>query len=637
MNYFEIEQLKAQIAKTKEYREMQEAMQQEVANYFEAFTDSPEKVSRWGHYYFCQKDGGILIYNDKKPKEHVCSICGETYSDGLLNGVWVTMYRNQGAVNAWKSALLYRLTKDEKYLRYIVEYTSFYADHYEAFELHNKEGLHFESTDKMSWGSARIMPQSLNEAIFIIRLINALQMVKTDLSQEFLKNVEDRLFHKVYLILRPQVDKIHNISCWLNSAIGIMGLFLDRCDMKDFAFEGLFNINRQLKEGVTRDWFWYEGSIHYNFFTLEGVTNLLLFTRLYDYKFEAGYPVIEQMLKQAYHYAFDNHQLPNPNDGWPNINLKTYSHIYAIAAKIFGVDSEIGNMYKNIVDKAEIRGELPLSKPYYFNNDISLEELIFIPGIRDQGHRTIATASKNFSTSFCGIIKNHVFNVFYKYGHNGPSHAHPDKMNIEVIVKNKSLSRDLSNSGYGNSLCNEWHRVTASHNTVVVGGMDHPSVDGGDVLEATATAVKVQSRNVYPNVNFIRSIKLDDKALSDRFEVIYEEVSPDKEILGVQNICDYFFHVEGELRTMLELKDGNLGFTKNGYQHLYDVKQVMTTEETLDLIWELDDLKVTSTIYIGNKELYVAKTPDNPVTKHRTTFVLREKSSQPVFEVRWQI
>ena len=31
------------------------------------------------------------------------------------------------------------------------------------------------------------------------------------------------------------------------------------------------------------------------------------------------------ILKAPYEYSFKNLRLPNPNDGWPNIGLKTYS------------------------------------------------------------------------------------------------------------------------------------------------------------------------------------------------------------------------------------------------------------------------------------------------------------------------
>ncbi len=627
MNYCELEKIQQSLLLKQENSEFVKVIAREVCDFFNSFHDSPEEISRWGHHYFCKKDGGLLVYDQNKPEEHVCSICKTTYTSELLHGVWVCMYRNQGVMNAWKAALLYKLTGEKKYLDYVITFASFYSNHYPCFKLHNKDGVETENTEKIPWGSSRIMPQNLNEAIFIVRLVNALQIVKEELDEEFLLSLKEHLFQPVFELFCPQVDKIHNISCWLNSAIGVMGLFLNQKDMIDFAFSGEFNINKQLKQGVTKDYFWYEGSIHYNFFTLEGIINLLLFSKVYEYSFKTGETYVEHMLSQGYKYAFDNHQLPNPNDGWPNVNLKSYSYIYAIGAKIYGFDSTVGNLFKNIVNGINDRGVFPLSKPYYYKNDISLEEFIFCVGVREMSYKKVITHSINFDTSYCGLLKNKSINLFYKYGHNGPSHAHPDKMNIEVVMHEKSLSRDLSNSGYGNTLCNEWHRVSASHNTVVVNGKNHVSVAGGKCISRNEDYVELFSENVYEKINFKRFIKIKGEGFADWFEIEAKK----------KHTYDYFFHVEGFLITEVNSSLGNLGYQENGYQHLKEVKQIHTNEEEISLSWNINGLVVTSQIKLKNKELYIAQSPDNPVTAYRTTMILRSKEICPVFNVSWRI
>jgi len=598
----------------------------EVEKYFDHFNDDPSRTSRWGHHYFCKDDGGLLIYNDQTPTIHQCSICDKIYSNSLLNGVWVYMYRNQGVINAWKSALMYRETSDKKYLNFIIDYCNFYADNYLEFELHNKEGNHFESIETMDWGCSRIMPQSLNESIWVIRLINALEMVKDDLSEAFKIKMQDKMFKPMFHMFKPQVHKIHNISCWLNSAIGVMGLFTKDDDMIDFVFKGEFNIVKQLEQGVTDDYFWYEGSIHYNFFTLEGITNLLLFTELYDYEFRTGKTIVKDMLLQAYRYAFDNHQLPNPNDGWPNVNLKSYSYIYALGSKIYGPNSEITGILINILQKNIDRGVFPLSKPYYFNNEISLEEFIFCPNARYLETQMLKSKSILFDTSYCGLIKNDRLNVFFKYGHNGPSHAHPDKMNIEVVVDNKSLSRDLSNSGYGNVLCNEWHRVSASHNTVVVDGKNHTSVEGGICHDIKPTSFDVEAKNVYDKIDFRRSLSLTPKGFEDQFSVMNNQ----------GKTCDYFFHVEGELLSEFDLLDADLTYNTNGYQHLDKVKEIQSSLDSIDLKWQVGNLIIVSKIDVSHKQLFIADSPDNPITGYRKTLIVRSQESNPVFAVKWQ-
>lgn len=627
MNYINVDEVKKNIETHDSAKQFLASMQSEVDTYFTNFVDSPEKISEWGHHYFCSVDGELLIYDPNKPTEHVCSLCGKVHSTELLNGVWVTMYRNEGAVNAWKSAVVYNITKEKKYLDNVIEYAKYYSDNYLSFNLHEKNGLMFDNLEDCVWGAGRIMPQSLNESIFIIRLINALELVKNDLPKGFVTELGEKFFEPAYELLKPQVDRIHNISCWLNSGIAIMGLFLNNKEMLDFAFEGEFNINRQLDEGVTIDKFWYEGSIHYNFFTLDSIVNLLLFSKVYDYDFEVGFKTCEEMLIQAYRYAFDNHQLPNPNDGWPNINLKTYSHIYAMSIKVFGEESKIANILNNILNKDSIRGQLPLSKPYYFENNISLEEFLFCPLLRDKKMPIVEKESINFVSSHMGLIKDENKNIFIKYGHHGPSHAHPDKMNIEVILDNICLSRDLSNSGYGNQLCNEWHRMSPSHNTVVINGENHTSMEGGICLEESDTHLKVKTPDVYDGVDFIRTVALTTHGFEDVFEVNADE----------EKVIDFFFHVEGNLISDVKYGDLELGNDSNGYQHLHELKNIVVDSDEMILKWDVKGLILESKIGMNNKELFIASTPDNPVSGYRTTIIIREKNSKTQFDMSWKV
>ena len=600
----------------------------ETDEFFKKFHDDPAKMSRWAHHYFCKKDGGLLVFDVNKPNKHVCSICKEAYeNDELLNGVWHTMYRNLAATSAWKSAVVYKYSGDKQYFDNVVTLAMFYAENYDNFILHNKEGLEFDSLENAKWGCSRIMPQSLNEAIFIIRLINALEIIKSDLSKEFIIYLQDNFFKKAFAEMKSQVNQVHNIRCWHNAAIGIMGLFTGNTEMTSFAFGGEYNIERQLREGVTQDKFWYEGSIHYNFFLLEGVVNLLLFCKIYKYDFSIGEKIVEDMLKEAFNYAFDNHKFPNPNDGWPNINLKTYSYIYAMAAKVLGKDSLVSRILGEIVNKDGERATIPLSRPYYYKNDVSLEEFLFAQGIRGNGSRVDRVSSYNYSTSYCGLIKAEDINVFVKYGHNGPSHAHPDKMNIEVMLLGETMSRDLSNSGYGNPFCNEWHRVSASHNTVVADGKSHSNIkDGGVCKSFEDTSISVECRDVYEGIDFERSLNIAGRGFSDKFTVKSE----------TEHTYDYLFHVEGELIGSIETADGDLGFSENGYQHISDVKKIITDKEDVVLRWDIQGVKASCKINLEGKQLFLGKSPDNPVDKSRNTIIIRQCSTNAEFSVDWE-
>ncbi|MFI3206823.1 MAG: heparinase II/III family protein [Clostridia bacterium] len=351
----------------------------------------------------------------------------------------------------------------------------------------------------------------------------------------------------------------------------------------------------------------------------------MAFSEIYGQEFLSK-NIVEEMLIEAYNYSFDNDILPNPNDGWPNVTLKSYEYIYCLATKVFGVDSEVGNIYKHILANQRKRVEFPLSKPYYYN-DISFERLVCLPDINIMDRKDRLRTSKCFENSYFAMLKNDNINLFMKYGHRGPSHAHPDKMNIEVMIKGQSLSRDLSNTGYASKLCNEWHRQSLSHNTVIADGENHVSMDGGKVLDYKKSSCYALVENVYTGIDYSRNVSISQTGFIDEFSVNSNEV----------HNYDWIFHSEAELLSQLNCQDTEIGYTKNGYEHLSAVKKIIVDADVLELKWKLDKTYLTSKFDIKNKEVFITKTYDNPVSAYRTAIILREKTKGTKFNVSWEI
>lgn len=620
---------KKNIKNNPKYHDMILAMQKEVDSFASTFKDDPNINSEWGHYYFCNNDGGRLIFDLNKPHTHVCEVCHKEFKSEIYDGVWVYFYRNTAILTIWKAACLYKALDDKKYLDIAKNILNFYAENYTKFKIHNKERQVFDNYDEMTWGCGRILPQGLNESIIAIRMISALEILRDDLDKEFLDNLYFKMFREMFYLLKPQVNQIHNIRCWNNSAIGVIGLYFNDLEMIDFAFNGPFNIRRQLREGVTSNHFWYEGSIHYNFFTLEGVINLCLFAKLYGYDFGKELEIVHQMFIEAYHYAFNNGYFPNPNDGWPNINLKTYDYIYQIALKVFGEDDIVGDILKNILANPLPRTTLPLSKPYYYNNEIAFERLLLNSDVDFTSYKVVKQETKNYETSQFGLLRNDNFNIFFKYGLNGPSHAHPDIMNIEITYKDKLISRDMSNPGYQSKLYKEWFKKTISHNTVCSNGKDQEKRSPGECLRYDSKHISASSNDVYNGIDYKRSITLDNNVIYDEFVV-----KSKKDV-----VTDYFFHLESDVKIIndLDLVESNLGFKENGYEHILNCYKVNTSLDKIVLDLVQGDYKYKLELDLIDKELYLCKTMDNPVNKIRLTLVVRSKALKTVYHMKLEV
>lgn len=590
-------------------------MRKEVDGFASRFHDDPSHLSGWGHRYFCPDDGGRLIFDPEKPHEHVCSVCGKQFTGKVFDEAWVVFYRNLAFVTVEKAAILYKVTGEPRYLETVKDILSFYTHHYDSFPLHTKEGELFSDESKADWGCGRIMPQGLNESIIMVRSILTLEILKEDLDGDFKKQFHESFVIPFYRMIMPQVNKVHNIPCWNLAGLGCAALYFDDKDMVDFVFHGAFNIRRQLSEGVTSDGFWYEGSIHYNFFLLEGVTTLLLFCHLYnvDFGFESEQTVI-RMLQAAYAFAFDNHRFPVPNDGWPDLNLKTFSYVYYMLAKVTGEDSSIGNLIKNIEAGKEKRQTLPLSESYYVNNVVPLERLMFAYDWNMRSFEVVKGKSALYRRSLFAMLRDGKTNLFFKYGLNGPSHAHPDILEFELAYGERMVSRDLSNAGYYSNLCNTWHRKTACHNTLAFDGTDITSREPGELVSYTDTSVTARAQ-LFPFLSAERSLSISSQSVHDHLLATS----------GKRGIIDLFFHVEDKWKLIAKpvMQPSTLGFDENGYEYFKDVKKCSQGRDARFVFSDGANSLVVTVPYAEGLEVFIASTPDNPLPGRRTTIIRR--------------
>jgi len=595
-------------------------MEKDVVEFFETFNDDPAKFAGYGHNYFCEEDGGRLLFRLDSPEGHECPVCGHVYTEKKFTTTWVYLYRIRAVMEMMKSAYLYKITKETRYLNYITDTLMFYAENYKDFAVH-KLGVPTTNLNEGTSGAGRMMPQGLNESMAIVKILLALDVLNDEkvLEPEFLQFVKDNFFAPaIDGLLAHQINEIHNIKCWVLSAIGMAGAFFNEDRWVNLIHTGGYSITKQLKEGVTSDDFWYEGSIHYNFFTLEGVLSLMYFCKKYGREFGEAFDIPRRMLLASYDYAFENGMLPSPNDGWPNISLNTYAFQYYMALDVYE-DETLKAIIQEINTYTIGRQSLPLWDPYHFGN-IPLEALSGPPvhtAAKPKKRGSILYPSSNFA-----FLRNNRVNLFLKYGHNGPSHAHPDKMTFDLMVDNVVMTRDLANAGYGSKICNEWHRMTAAHNTVAIDGGNHTDTNLGQVLHFSENEVSVKA-DVREGITFSRKFTITETEITDEFTINSE----------TDHTWDYFLHIDGEMDCCCEKNPADLSYGANGYQHIKNVTKIGC--KTFDI--SVKDVKCEITVLSDHDEAFLCETPDNPATRYRKTLVLRKRGKCAEFKVKWKI
>ena len=551
------------------------------------FKDDYKWLSGWIHDYYCDKDGSELIFDISNSNYFECPICHCKKKKKKRKRAWVTKYRYKVFSELEKYSIEYITSKNDKYLTFIKYVLNYYSKNYDKFPIHNKTGKIYNNYFNESNKCGKITAQGLNEAMISIQIANCINNINKYLNEDTKTLVFNKMFNEIYKLLKPQINKIHNIDCYEICAIGIMGILSKNNEMINYAFNSDYSFYKQLEKGVTKDNFWYEGSFHYHLFVLKPILQLLIIAKRHSFKVsQKYYNIAKEMLIQCFKSCFNDCTLPSPNDGWPNRELENYIEVYRLGNDLF--ENEIQNIINCI---------------NYKNNTTGSNHL--------------------FDTGF-SILKNKFWDVFTKYGDNDINHAHPDKLNIEIKLGNNFLSHDLSTSGYGSSISKEYYKKTYSHNTIVLDGKDQNLNIKGTIKEYSDNFICANIKNLYNNVDVSRKIELISNNLIDDVKIKYN---------GDGNI-DYILHCDAQLITNFEYKTRD-PFIE--YPYFKNIEEVISKSDNILLKWKLNDKTIDSAIDLKGKILFICSSPDNPDIKHRTTLIIRSnKKNNIFFNVSWK-
>ncbi|MDX1359582.1 MAG: heparinase II/III family protein, partial [Clostridia bacterium] len=441
------EQVKQKINDYDWAKELYDSMKSSTDAFIGTYHDDASRTAGWGHNYHCDDCAGRLKFDETSPNAHVCSVCGKVNTGPKKDNAWTASYRGRALGNCFKAGVLYNLDGDSKYLEFIASVMDFFADNYEDFTV--------ESPAKRFEG--KLTGINLSDAVGLIQGIFGLDMSRDAFSKEQISKWHEKLFIPQADMYDQFSNKIYNIPAWMKAAEGIIGLFFNDEKIINNAFYSRFGIMDQMRRGVTKEGMWFEYSPHYHFYCAHPVTFLMYFAKKYNLEIPDAdelYDYANALYMFPIKNMFKNGRLPNPSDGWPEVEITRYKQQLEYAAAILDnayIKQVLGTAYKEGIPS------IP-------------ERLLFNPGYEDKGLPHFC--SQNNPDSFNAILKNGETEVFLKTGVKTISHAHPDVMTIELAFHGDIVSEDLGSNGYSTKIFQEWQHKTLSHNTVILDMMD---------------------------------------------------------------------------------------------------------------------------------------------------------------------
>lgn len=542
------------------------------------FNDNYKCMSGWIHDYYCDKDGAELIFNLNNSKYFECPICNFKYTDEKRKRAWITKYRYKIFQLLENYSKQYLKNKNEEILTYIKDALNYYSLNYDKFAIHNKNGEVF-GTINNSNKCGRITAQGLNKAMISIQIVNCLSNINSYIDNNTKKNIFNLLFSQIFGLLKPQIDKIHNICCYEICAVAMMGIISNNNEMLEFAFNSPYSFYNQLDKGITKDYFWFEGSFHYHFFVLKPILELLKLAKVFDFNIASKYYYIARMmLIQGFKCSFNDCSLPSPNDGWPNRILSDYIEVYNLGNELF--------------------------------NDELSEIIEFI------SNKTNKIGTTHFIDTGFSLLKNEYWDIFIKYKDNNINHSHPDKLTIEIKNGNNFLTHDLSTSGYGSNISKDFYKKSYAHNTIVIDGNNQNLDCNTSILSCNDNMINIRTKNAYDKINISRKIQLLSKKIIDKIKIDY-----------CNKNVDYFFHCDAKLITKLNYS-GIESFKE--YPYLRNIREVNIKNDNIILEWNLGGKVIINKMDLKNKKLYICDSPDNPNIKNRTTLIIRSNNEEKI-------
>ncbi len=562
-------------------------------------------LATWGHYYMCPYDTVSLKFDYSDSKNHKCPVCGRIFCGEPYDGAWWRIVLGMNADACFELAAAYLCTGEERYIELPRRILHEYADNYQNYEIHG---------DIPYNNPGRLASQVLCEALIINKLASGYALIKDKLSADEVLHIEkDLLLPSAEHLKKYMTPQIHNHEVIICVAIGTIGLVIGDNVLCEFAVNGKYGLKYQLDHALLSDGAWFEMSIGYHFFALRAFVQFEYASRYTSYSLlsdEHYRGLIYKMIEYAYSIRMPDNSFPKLNDG---------STSYAVA---YSALEYLHAYFKT--DLTENCLNLSISE----NGRNSIFYLLY--GAEKIAEHPVESQHGVYlpmsGSNLCVISDNDSY-FLLKSSPFGGEHDHYDRMSISYSPFGSKASVDLGTaSGYGAPLHYSYYKNTATHNTAVINGDNMPPCET-KILKAYAkdernVYVKAEARwdssyvmpdsftikqwvsESYEGAVMRRSIRWYGDYFVDIFEIKTEN---DLE-------KDWIWHVSADVfEAGADSVATSNPWQKNPMNIFHDVKSIMQKNK-LKLSFGIDGGFLDIHAFTSNKDVFVAKGPDNPST-----------------------
>jgi hypothetical protein len=361
---------------------------------------------------------------------------------------------------------------------------SFYADNYLKLEPQRRDQ------------GARLFWQSLTEASNLVKFTEVVRLLGDFVPGKKREEWREKFFNPEVKVLNTNFQTIHNIATWQRCAVAQVALLFGDEPMWRAALDGEFGLRRQMAEGITSDYLWYEQSLGYNAFVVRAVMSLFTAAGLQGRAGDlaAEMATAENLMLSPAYLRFPNGQLPNPADsgGIPSApNRELLGETYRVFPTTLG-----------LAEAAKIRDWNTLLDP---------------PPPSPRPLTLPVVKSRSFESTRMALLKSGRWQLFVHYGQLTRSHSQREALNYSAFFGDIDVTHDPGVVGYGSPLYRGYYTRGLNHNVPLVNGEGQTPIHPGQLLsfsEAPAR-VAVAQPNYREDARASRMLAIENDILSD--------------------------------------------------------------------------------------------------------------------------
>jgi len=490
-----------------------------------------------------------------------------------------------------KSAgILFTITGNEKYARFIKDLLDKYAELYPTLGPHPL--AHNQKPGKL-------FHQMLNETVWLLNTAQAYDCIYHWLGSADRQKYEDNIFNPMvrwFTVDHPhEFNRIHNHGMWTAASVGMIGFVLNNQDYVDMALygtnkDGNGGFLKQVEMLFAPDGYYMEGPYYVRYamrplmFFAEAIERNQPELKIYEFK--------NQIIKKAY-YAAVQATYPNGvfipiNDASRTMNIRAPGVVYgnSLVYSRYGADV-------NLLGIAKIQQEVPLNS---LGLELAKAYQAQIP-VPDYSWK-----SREFTDGFdgeqggLGILRfgegqNQTVLVM-KYGVHGLGHGHFDKLHFMLYDQQREIIPDYGYARWINIEPKFGGRYLPENKSYAMQTIAHNTVVVDETTQLKFNRNKAD--NVHAERHFFDAVNANVQVMSAKADVYYPGVKMQRTMLLVKDVrlefpvvvdlyrlesedehqYDYPIHYRGQLITT------NFDFTAHtsiqetlgtdyGYQHIW--------------------------------------------------------------------